>query len=634
MIEIVGTPDFASPGLDAGYHDYWARALVSGDWTPPKGFQDPQINSTPFFRPPGYPYFLALVYLITKSSHLWACIFQMFIGLINCFLAFYLGKRWFNSNVGLLFSALMAIYWVFVYFEGELLEPVLLVSLALCLMIILSLWTEKITWKRSIAGGILLGIYALTRPNILVFVPVVIAWVVWLAHRRNWQLPLGIAIVGFLIGALVTILPATIRNFIVAKEPVLICSNGGINLFLGNNPAADGYTPASPSIRRWSCYDYPAIVCLLERKLNRRLGYSEASKFFAKEALNYIKSHPLDVLKLTGKKALLFWGPKEVGNEKEDELERANSKILRILPGNFSIIFSFALVGLLMLKRSPKSVKTPNLDYRNEVTILILFFILSYFISYLPFFVAGRYRVPIVPFLLLFASIGIDNALRMATTHAWRSLAKWLLIWVAVFCLTSQNFARYEPNVAKWHFDRGVRYERTGHLMEAIREYHSAIQARPNYADAHYNLGVAFARQGRIADALNEFEETVRIRPTYAAAHFNKGVALAKMGKYEEALKALEEASRLVPDDYMAYYVLGSVHANLGQVDKAIKSLRKSLALMPDYAEAHLNLAQLLYGKGQYLEAWKEVELARKCGAEPSVSFLNALSEKLRRHDK
>ncbi|MDI6826939.1 MAG: glycosyltransferase family 39 protein, partial [Armatimonadota bacterium] len=142
--EIVGTPGFDSPGLDAGYHDYWARALVSGDWAPPHGFRDPEIQRTPFFRPPGYPYFLAFIYLITGSSHLWACIFQMTLGLINCVLAFYFGKRWFDSTVGLIFAAFMAVYWVFVYFEGELLEPVLLITLALCLMFVLCLWTEKI----------------------------------------------------------------------------------------------------------------------------------------------------------------------------------------------------------------------------------------------------------------------------------------------------------------------------------------------------------------------------------------------------------------------------------------------------------------------------------------------------------
>ncbi|MDI6826940.1 MAG: tetratricopeptide repeat protein, partial [Armatimonadota bacterium] len=470
----------------------------------------------------------------------------------------------------------------------------------------------------------------LARPNILIFIPAVILWVVWLARRRNERLPYAIVIIAFLAGTAVAILPATIRNYVVAKEPVLICSNGGINLFLGNNPAADGYTPAAPSIRRWSCFDYPAIVQSLGKSVGRRLNYSEASEFFAREAVNYIKNHPGDFMKLTLKKALLFWGPIEIGNEKEDELERANSKILRMLPGNFSIVLSLALVGLLMQLGLTKQSKVHDIcRRRNEATLLIVVFVILYFASYLPFFVTGRYRVPIIPFLLLFASYAISKTIRMLASHSWQSAAGWLLIWLALYKLASHNFAGYEPNLAKWHFDRGVRYERTNYIEDSIREYREAIMVKPNYADAHYNLGVVLARQGKVADALREFEETVRIRPTYAEAHFNKGIALAKLGKPKEAVKALEQATYLVPDDYMAYYVLGNLFANLGQMEKAIECLKKTLNLRRDYAEAHASLAQILYESGQYVEAWKEVELARRYGLEPPSDFLRELSEKL-----
>ncbi len=86
LSEIVKDPDFTTPTTDAAYHDYWARALVSGDWTQLGKMNDPQIQSTPYFRPPGYPYFLAFVYWLTGSSFLAARIVQMGIGLINCIL--------------------------------------------------------------------------------------------------------------------------------------------------------------------------------------------------------------------------------------------------------------------------------------------------------------------------------------------------------------------------------------------------------------------------------------------------------------------------------------------------------------------------------------------------------------------
>ena len=53
--ELVREPAFAFPARDGGFHDYWARALAFGEWTPQHGQPDPHIRSVPFLRPPGIP---------------------------------------------------------------------------------------------------------------------------------------------------------------------------------------------------------------------------------------------------------------------------------------------------------------------------------------------------------------------------------------------------------------------------------------------------------------------------------------------------------------------------------------------------------------------------------------------------
>ena len=60
--EIRDTPDFEHPGLDAAYHIYWARGMATGDWAAFQGREDPQIYRYPYYRPPGYAFFLALIY--------------------------------------------------------------------------------------------------------------------------------------------------------------------------------------------------------------------------------------------------------------------------------------------------------------------------------------------------------------------------------------------------------------------------------------------------------------------------------------------------------------------------------------------------------------------------------------------
>ena len=80
--ELLESPESTAPALDAAFHDHWARALVSGDWSAPRFFPDPQIQTTPYFRPPAYPMFLAGLYAVSGGSPLVARALQMLLGLV------------------------------------------------------------------------------------------------------------------------------------------------------------------------------------------------------------------------------------------------------------------------------------------------------------------------------------------------------------------------------------------------------------------------------------------------------------------------------------------------------------------------------------------------------------------------
>ncbi|MBK8270219.1 MAG: glycosyltransferase family 39 protein [Planctomycetes bacterium] len=145
-------PDFAAPGVDAEFHDYWARGLATGDWTPPTGHENPNIQGMPFLRPPGYPYFLAAVYKIFGTSYTAPRGVQYAMGLGSAMLAFVIGRRWFGRLVGVSVAALMAVYWAFIYFEAEFHAPVLMIFLTLWMTYALGRWAETPNWKMGGAG--------------------------------------------------------------------------------------------------------------------------------------------------------------------------------------------------------------------------------------------------------------------------------------------------------------------------------------------------------------------------------------------------------------------------------------------------------------------------------------------------
>ena len=657
---------FAMPEVDAGYHDFWARALATGNWTPPPIYNDPEIHTMPFFRPPGYPYFLALLYKLTGASYLWARILQMLVGLASVVLGFVLARRWLGERTGLIFAAFMAMYWSFIYFEGEFLEPVLLIFLSLALIYELSLWTERITFRRALLTGLIMGIFALVRPNVLLFAPVAVLWALWVLRRRDEVRRIWIGAVGLGLGAAIAISPAAIRNYLVSREFVPISTNGGINLFIGNNPTANGrVTGIIPGLGMFeTCFDYPLLKRNLEARLGGSMTHTEFSKYFSDQAITFVKEHPLDALRLTGTRALLFWGPKEVGHNKEDELERANSRILKHIPGRFPSALGLAVLGTaiwLVGVRRRKSASSQDLA-RDEVLVLVLLFVLTYFVSYLPFFVAGRYRVPVVPFMLLLGAYGVDRLIALVVERRFAQVGIWAALLVGPYALACVNFTGYEPDRAFWHFNRGVHYRLADRVDEAAGEYAEALKIKPDLPQPNINLGLIYAESGRPDEAIPLLERALIVLPDNPWAHYGMGIALLSKGDLDRGVRELQTAVHLDPDLVAGHDQLGLMYASRGMygqaaaefeaivkldpgnasahynlalalerlryLDPAITEYRNALKLRPDMAKAHKNLAVLLCLKGDYSGAWQEVDLCRRYGGTPHPKFIAELQAK------
>ena len=189
LVEVVQAPDFRALRQDLEVQDYQARAMVSGDWTVPEGRNDPEITTTPYYRPPGYPYLLAGIYFFTGGSCLAPRVFNMLLGLLSIVLMYLFGRAVYHWWVGMATAALMAGYWGFVYYEGEVNDPDLFVLLVPCLLWSLRLWATSYKFRWALLAGLLTGVYAIIRPNILLFGPFMAAWMLhaaWQAGRLRY----------------------------------------------------------------------------------------------------------------------------------------------------------------------------------------------------------------------------------------------------------------------------------------------------------------------------------------------------------------------------------------------------------------------------------------------------------------
>lgn len=639
LTEIVRAPDFRFPPGDGGFHDYWARSLVSGDWSAlPEEAEgrDPQIRSTPYFRPPGYPYFLALIYLLSGSSYVAARVAQMVLGLVGCALAFFLGRYLFGRAVGLIVAGFMSVYWIFIHSEGKLEEAVLLVFLILCLMHTCRLLVYRITFLRLAASGVVLGLSALVRPNILLFGPVLLGWGWWLARRRKEGKRYRIMATGFILGAAVVMAPATIRNYVVSDDLVLISSNAGVNLYIGNNEFSQGtFKDDIPDLAHLrTCFDYPTVIDNLERKLGRKLKYSEVSGYFTAKAIQFMREQPLAFSKLVMKKAFLSWHPHEISHNNVRKYDRKFSNILSHIPGNFAFVLSLAVVGIGMLlfdlKRGPSGREIPQSDRKEmmSMSVLILFFILTYFASFLPFFMTSLYRIPIIPFLLLFGAYGVYSAGRLVLNRAFLvALCPVVMCTVLYGLLTGplrpRDSANYNRDLSKWHFTRGVCYKLSGQTHLAISEYRKAVRAHPGDYRSHNNLALLLLDQGKLDEAIAHYSVALRIKPDFEEAHAGMAKLLVDRGKIDDAIGHWREALRVNPAYVPARYAMANALIKQMKLDEAIVQYTEVLRSRPNFAEAHSNLGVALATQQRYDEAITHYREALRINPNLAIAYVN-----------
>ena len=617
--ERAGQPDFRAPAADAMFHEYWARGLVTGDWTPPVGMPDPQIQKVPYLRPPGYPYFLAAVYRIAGRSPRSATLAQMLIGLGSCMLAWILGRSAFGRTAGLAAAALLATHWSFIYYEAELQEPFLLTFLMFAALTALQRWTVAGHLRWAALAGALLGAFAVTRPNGLVLILAASVWIVWV--RRGSLRTVVQPTLALFGGAAALIAPVTARNLLVAGDFVLISSNGAINLYIGNNPQADGTKSDIPELQAlagrstWGWFSYPQIARALEHELGRPLKPSQVEAYFRQRAMQFIRQNPGQFLRLTGRRALLFWGPAVVSNNKEVHFDRQNSALLRYLPG-FPFLLALALLYLVTLLAGQRGLSVPSSDHqangpaRRHTMALLWLFAGLYFASFLPFLVAERFRVPVSAVLCVMAGAGLAHLLRLVNARRWRALGASTVVGVAAYGLASVPWVAYRPDKALWHAGRAAAFRRQGDVDSAIAELRAALLVAPDFLEARAEIARLLDERGQTPEALREYAIAVGAgRPT-AAMYYNYAAALRRAGRLADAAAAYRRAVELAPRWPEAHVNLGATLDDLGRPDEALEHYRRALELNPNQVEALYNTALILAARGRTSEAIALLEKA------------------------
>ncbi len=663
VLHLRSSPLAEVPTLDEFYHVEWAQMLAAGDW----------IGSDVFFRAPLYPYLLGVSFVLSRGSLFASRIFQVTYGALTPVALYFLGRRVFDRRVGLVAAAVAALYPFFIYFDHELLIVSLIVLLDVVLLVALLRADSVPSWGRWTLAGVVLGASAIARPNVLVVVPFVLLWIWWGARSEPageasveqrvsllfGSTPLRTTLRRFAalaLGAALVVAPVTLRNYVLGRDFVPIASQGGVNFFIGNNEEADGIAAVLPALGE--SWRYEDAVRIAELDTGRRLKPSEASGYWYAKGREFIVRNPGASARLFMKKLVLFWNSFELANNKDVYHFGNMSWVFRGLSWlHFGVIAPFAILGMWVFTR------------RNRAAALVTLFVLSYMGGVLLFFINARYRLPVVPFLILFgtaAAFWLVERLRKRDVRTFAIGAA--AVAVLALLVNLDYYGTHVGERAQTHYTIGLARASQGDHEAAVESYLRAIELSPGYARAYNNMGIALEKLARDEEALEAYHTAGRLDRTLASAPNNIGIYYWQREEHEEAARWFAEALERDPYLEQAHYnlatmlvflgdpaaaeehfksaivarrdykeawnALGRVVEEAGRPSEAIRAYSNAVAIDPGFGDARNNLAIVLAQTGQYEEALRELGIALRCTpGDPKIkSNIEAVRTLMRKH--
>ena len=287
----------------------------------------------------------------------------------------------------------------------------------------------------------------------------------------------------------------------------------------------------------------------------------------------------------------------------EDPYTYSNaSAILRVLLKvfHFGVLCMLATFGIA-------ATWTRN-SRRISWLVLMLF---AYASSVAVFYVFGRYRFPLVPFLILFAAAGLATTIALARRKEFRRLAMSGGLAVMAGVIVDRDLVTESSVRAVTEFNFGAALvDQPGRTMEAVKHYAAALELDPFMAESYNGLATVYARQGNAEQAAACYRHALELKPFLPEARYNLGNLLLQQGKVPEAIEQFTQAVRLRPANALAHAGLGIAFEQLGRTNEAVEELEKAVRLQPDLFEAHGNLGLLYWRVGRKRDALTHFEEA------------------------
>jgi tetratricopeptide (TPR) repeat protein len=596
VLSLRGQPYFDTPIVDSAAYDEWAVKIARESFW----------GDRAFYQDPFYPYCLGIFYKIFGRDFLWIRLVQAAIGTAGLGMLFEAVRRFLGYRTAIVALVLGAFYKAFLFYDTALLKEFLGA---------VAIEGALLAWSMTLAGpappegeprparkpwpggvkwlifGATLGIGTLVRGNMLLVAFAVAGLLVIRRERKAAGLVLA--------GALLCILPVTIRNALVARDFVLTTSQFGPNLYTGNNPenTTGRYRPPPFLTAGAPEFEEAGFRAEAERILGRPMKASEIDSFWRGRATSYIFSNFGTFFGVTMKRALMLSNAFEIPDNYNIPFMARFSWVLEV---------PFFTFGWFV---APMAAAGLYLSWADRGRFAMLYVLLgSYLLSILFFFVFGRYRLPIVPILILFAAHAVVKTLQL---RGWRMTAiprvSAIVFGVSLVLVNvplPASVGGYR-DFRTAHYNLGYYYATHDQPGEAAKEYESAAKLNPEFTRDPtflWRLGEVYEKSGQTPLALEKYRDAVRIDLETAEAPNRVGRLYFHEGMYDRAAEMLAETLRRDPKFPAAAELLAECYRRLKRPDAALEALDGPARASPKDWGIRLKKAEIY----RDLSMWKE----------------------------
>ena len=585
--QVAETDDFGRLAVDAQGYDRQARGILEGDWP----------GDEVFYQDALYPYFLAWHYETLGEEPREVFRTQVLIGIVAVGLMFLLASIALGPLAGLVAGVLAATYGPFLFYETLLLKTALSVACTSAFLVAVVLARRR-AWPSALVCGLFLGLACLLRGNLLALVPIAAVWLAWKSAGALRQRLLRVLALG--VGVALAISPVTLHN-LRAGEFVLITSQAGQNFHIGNNPLNESGSYVPPAgVRGIQEFEQVDFARLAEAEVGRPLSVRERSAFWFDKSFAWFREDPGAALALQGTKLSLFLNHLEVPDNADYLTTRDEVPLLRAPLASFALLLILASAALVLVRWTPELGLLVTIAATIAATVVA-------------FFVFSRYRLTIVPVLIVLAS-----ALPRAVVLAWSErrhvrialaalvalgvgLFTYRDVWTgnrsmlhynrALFALEDEEQARaLEHLESALEIDPANGYALTlrgqlkidqGRVEEGLADLFEAVRRAPGSPEASYKLGLALEQARREPEALDAYRAALAAEPTYDVAAVAAARIERRRGEPELARDRLQTILRRRPKFVPALSTLGSLELQLDRPERALPFLERAAALRP-----------------------------------------------------